>query len=340
MHPSSQTQFDAFAKRTVPPVEEVREGIWAVPNPFPGTEGVLTSTLCYLLEGSDGAVHLIDAGLGHDAGFEAIRQAVTATGHALDDLATITITHLHSDHLGLADRLRTASGARILLHEREQHALDNPGDKPLAVDQATLARWGVPDERRAELLGGDDDAESGIRADVLFEGGEQLPIAGRRVRVLHTPGHTAGSISLVAEEERLVFTGDTLLPVTYPGIGLGGADAGAIAGYGRSLRTIEELDVDEACPGHEFRFTSVAQRCRTTLEHHLRRSREVAAVVSELADGEELTVWQLASRLHWSAGFANLRGFNLRSALAQTVMHREFVESPDAAEFLGEHAAR
>lgn len=334
MRPSSSVQFTAFEHEEAPPVEKVREGIWSIANPMPRVSNGLAATLCYLIEGSDGAVHIIDAGINHDAGFEAVRQGIEQTGHTLDDLATIAVTHLHTDHLGMAARLREASGARIALHSREQWALDNAEELNLVVDEAKLAEWGVPEERKAEQLAVRADTahpEEAVHAELLLESGDELPIASRHLRVLPTPGHTPGSMSIVAPEEKLVFTGDALLPVTHTGIGLGGAVADPVGDYLRSMRDLAEYEDYEACPGHEFRFTAIVERCKTNGEHQLRRSREVAAIVAAEPDA---TVWQIASRLHWTAGFDGLKNFYLRSALAQTVMHRDFVRTPGAAEFL------
>ena len=82
----------------------------------------------------------------------------------------------------------------------------------------------------------------------------------------------------------------------------------------------------------EYVFHGLAARCATTAEHHLRRSREVADRLR--IDGDP-TVWQVASELTWTAGWPNLNGFYLLSALAQTAMHLEFVRSDASARYLG-----
>jgi glyoxylase-like metal-dependent hydrolase (beta-lactamase superfamily II) len=333
MRATSPAQYAAFELGTVPPVEQLRDGVWSVPNPMPGQTNGLTSTLCYLIEGGDGALHLIDAGLDHEAGHAAVVDGIAHTGRRVSDLASIVVTHLHTDHLGMAARLREESGAALVLHTREQWAIDHADELSAPLDAQRLEEWGVPHERRAEILAVPSAAGhpvAPVRADVVVANGDELPIAGRRLRVIDTPGHTPGSMSFVDDEDRLVFTGDALLPTIHPGIGLGGTVSNPVGDYLRSLRALEEYDDYEACPGHEFRFTEVASRCRTTGEHQLRRSREVAAAI---LDSPDATVWQLASRLHWTAGFAQLRDFYLRSALAQTEMHLDFARSP-AAEFL------
>lgn len=90
----------------------------------------------------------------------------------------IVCTHAHDDHVRVAPELKGATGAPILLH---------PADRPL---------WELthPDE--------------GWDADLAD--GQELEVAGVRLEVLHTPGHSPGAVCLFAPELACVFTGDTL----------------------------------------------------------------------------------------------------------------------------------
>ncbi|MDO9395297.1 MAG: MBL fold metallo-hydrolase, partial [Herbiconiux sp.] len=165
-------------------------------------------------------------------------------------------------------------------------------------------------------------------ADRVLAHGDLLPIPGRRIRALHTPGHTPGHLCLVDDDERLLFTGDHLLPTIFPGLGLGGPAPDALGDYLRSLDAVEHevahhTEAIDVLPGHGFRFTGLAGRVRVTRAHHLARSAEIAAI---LQLEPEATVWQTAERVTWTAGFANLSGFYLFSALAQTAMHREYLD--------------
>ncbi|MEO7348780.1 MAG: hypothetical protein ABIW32_02800, partial [Terrimesophilobacter sp.] len=88
--------------------------------------------------------------------------------------------------------------------------------------------------------------------------------------------------------------------------------------YLRSLAAVAKLDEFEALPGHGYRFRGVAGRCAETTAHHEKRTSEVAAAFSP-----ELSVWDLASRLTWTAGWENLHRLALLSALSQTSLHME-----------------
>jgi glyoxylase-like metal-dependent hydrolase (beta-lactamase superfamily II) len=121
----------------------------------------------------------------------------------------------------------------------------------------------------------------------------------------------------------VMLTGDVLLPTMHAGLGLGGVtDANPLSEYLESLRALREYPGFEVLPGHGYRFTGLADRAAQSAEHHLKRSREVAAVLSV---EPEASTWQIARRLSWTAGWDNLVGFYVYSALSQTDMHKEFV---------------
>ena len=111
-----------------------------------------------------------------DAGFDV--SAVTA---AIDgrDVLGIVCTHAHNDHADAAPALADATGAPVLLH---------PGDARL---WARVNPGRCPDAELAD--------------------GQVLTVAGAPVVVLHTPGHTAGSVCLHLPDDDLLISGDTLL---------------------------------------------------------------------------------------------------------------------------------
>ena len=321
MQATSSTQYDSTVKATVPDLERVREGVWALPMPMP--YGTVSYSLSYLIRDAVGGVHVIDPGFDTVDNWGGLAFAIQRIGHSMADVASITITHLHPDHSGMALRLRKSSGAPIVMHRAEQRALDElAGRSPHHVD---LDAWGVPADRRAEI---EDVATAptdnpAFTADRFVEEGDVLDVPGRELVVLHTPGHTTGSISIRQADESLLYTGDTVLPAIYPGLGLGGAgEANPIADYLASLERLAEFDDHEACPGHGYRFTGIEHRAKRTAAHHRKRTDEVERV---LINRPGATVWEIASQLTWSAGWTNLHGFYVQSALAQTAMHMEFL---------------
>ncbi|MCS5717372.1 MBL fold metallo-hydrolase [Herbiconiux sp. CPCC 205763] len=340
MRALSEPEFAAETSGgTAPAPARAADDVWVLPQPMPNEYSPHYS-LSYLVRDAHGGLHLIDPGLDSDenrarlsALLGEIARETGSAGSAgvvneAPALASITVTHLHRDHLGMAERLRRETGVPVALHREEQASLGRlleamPQHAEIQAERA--AGWGVPAERMPELAAAADraasgGAESSLRADLLLDDGELLAIPGRRIRVLHTPGHTPGHVCLHDLDHGILFTGDHVLPSIYPGIGLGGPAADPIGDYLRSLDQVAALDTGATSvfPGHGYRFRGLAERVAATRRHHLTRSAQVAAVLDA---HPHATIWEIASRIHWTAGWANMRGFFLSSALTQTQMH-------------------
>lgn len=302
---------------STPAAEPVAPGVRRVRVPMPPGVGLPFSN-AYLIEDADGAIHVIDPGSPTAEARGVLRAAL---GDA--PVASVVLTHLHADHSGGAAALAEDTRAAVIVHERERAALELIAAGLPAPD---LDAWGVPAERRSELLAAAAvptgpaaqlvDAITGVVGD-----GQLLDVPGRRLRVVGTPGHTDGHLCLHDEEGGLLFTGDHVLPTVNPGLGLGGPTAtNPVADYLAALDRVAQLDDGDlrALPGHEDLFTGIRERCGTLAAHHLRRADEVAAHPGG-------TVWETARALTWTGGWDGLAGFTLLSALRQSAQHRQFV---------------
>lgn len=321
--PTSVAQHGSALARTTPAVEQVRDGVWAIPLPLPHPGGV-ESTLCYSLADAAGGVHLVDPGWGTDDNLARLEAGLAVAGFAFRDVRSITATHLHPDHLGLGSRLRDDLGIPVALHRVEHQALT----QPLYPDaEGTIARWGVPHDRVEDVMATvlPRSQPPSLQADLVLDDGDLLDIPGRDVRVVATPGHTAGSICLHDETDGLFFSGDHVLPIINPGLGLGGfsPDDDPIGAALDSYAKVAVYDDAEVCPGHGYRFRGLAVRAGQIADRHRRRSAEVGGIVTELPDA---SVWEIASRVTWTDGWENLAGFLRLSALAQTEMHLRHLE--------------
>jgi glyoxylase-like metal-dependent hydrolase (beta-lactamase superfamily II) len=343
MTATSARQFASVTSGDVPALEQVRPDIWALGVAMPG--GHIPFSLCYLLRDSVGGIHIIDPGWDSDANWAGLEAALSSLGTTAAEVRSIIGTHRHPDHVGMADRLRSVSGAPLILHEAEStSAASGPVRQTGLADlELQLDEWAVPADRRPEFrsISLDGAENQPVTVDSTVRDGERLDIPGFDLLVIWTPGHTRGHLCLRDEVRNVMFTGDHVLPTMHAGLGLGGAATtnavgglgatnavggpgatNAVGDYLRSLAQVSAYPEHEVLPGHGYRFTGLAARATESAEHHLRRSREVAAVLSE--DGEP-SIWEIASRLTWSAGWENLTGFFAYSALSQTAMHRDFV---------------
>lgn len=322
MIPLDPAQFAAHSAGELPGASALGstvlgERTWALALPLP--VGPPLYTLVYVLEDAAGGAHLVDTGWELPGSLDLLARGLQSLGLALERVESVTATHLHSDHLGLAERIREASGARVQIHAAEQRGLDEFALRGVTVPD--LAAWGVPPELHAGLeeIVRRTRPES-VTADVLLTHDELLDIPGREVRVLHTPGHTPGSLSLV--EGDVLFTGDLLLPTIFPAVGVGGESDDPLADYLRSLDLIESLGDPLVAPGHGYVFRGLGERVAASRAHQVGRTEQVLAILRERPDA---TVWEVASRVSWTGGWQSLRGFHQASALSQTAMRMRYV---------------
>lgn len=324
---AAEEQFQAWKAKVLPPVEEVRSGVWSIPVPFVGNP--MRYTLAYLLVG-DGEAALVDPGWDSDEGWGVLTAGLAAAGVAPSDVTGIVVTHFHPDHLGMAARLREASGAWVALGEDEPMPTEwraNP-EQFVEEDRAQFKAWGVPAEYLDEVSFQTHTwarLSSVEPPQLRLADGELLPVAGLTVRVLATPGHTPGHICLVDEANRLFLTGDHVLPRITPHVSLEAANhANPLGDYFHSLEIMGAGADMEVLPAHEYRFRGLLERAGQLREHTLERSREVVAV---LDSGAASSVWDVSKELTWSRGFESLRGFTLRLALAETASHLVYLEA-------------
>lgn len=322
MRVTGTLQRDAWVARTFPPVEQVRPDLWSVPVPIP--DSPLRYTLTYLIAAGNGLV-VVDPGWNSGATWQALTDGLAGAGATPADVTGIVVTHTHPDHHGLSARLREASGAWLAMHPAERDSMpgrlwhDSGGR---AADLAWLASCGVPPEVAAELTARETDMAAFLAMpgpDILLADGDLVPLPGRRLRAVWTPGHTPGHLCLHEETEDLLLTGDHVLPRITPNVGLQSHSTDPpLAAYLNSLRRLAAYPGAEALPAHEYRFRGLADRIRILLAHHDRRCEEVLAILGRLGPA---TAWQVTQELSWSRGWAAVTGFMRRAALAEAAAH-------------------
>ncbi|WAH97578.1 MBL fold metallo-hydrolase [Arthrobacter sp. MMS18-M83] len=317
---TGHAQKEAWQNKVLPPVEQICEDVWSVPVPFPGSP--MRYTVSYLLVG-DGDVVLIDPGWDSDAGLR-------LAGLGLSDLTGIVVTHYHSDHLGMAARLRAASGAWVALGDLEVRRLSACEDLDLVLhnDREKMTLWGVPAGRLSEvamdkptLVHLQDLADPDLR----LTDGSLVPGRGLDLKVVTTPGHSPGHICMVDETHSLIFSGDHVLPRISPQIALElPGPPNPLADYYDSLDLIAFEDEMEVCPAHEYRFSGMQRRVAELVKHNRERSAEVLRVLDR---HRAETVWDIARHLTWSRGWDSLQAVSLRLAVSETASHVVYLRS-------------
>jgi glyoxylase-like metal-dependent hydrolase (beta-lactamase superfamily II) len=152
----------------------------------------------------------------------------------------IVLTHGHYDHLGAVSDMKQHFTCSILIHELEKDTLTNP---------------------MINLSGLTGENITAPAADRLLHDGDEIAVGELRLKVLHTPGHSAGSISLHFEEGNILFCGDLIFAGS---IGRTDLPGGSFEEIERSIRRkVYTLPNDTTIyPGHG-EPTTVATEKRT-----------------------------------------------------------------------------
>lgn len=138
-------------------------------------------------------IHLVDSGVA--GAIDVISRNVREIGHDPTDIATITFTHGHPDHVGGAAGIKALTGCTVAAHE---------ADIPWIED--TELQY-----RQRPVPGFHSIVEGPVKVDRSLQDGDTINLGdGSTLRVIHTPGHAKGHISLLYESERTLFCGDCI----------------------------------------------------------------------------------------------------------------------------------
>lgn len=177
----------------------------------------------YLITGDEPT--LIDCG--STAGYPALTANLREIGYEPRNIRRIIATHGHWDHLSAAASLQDESDAKLLIHPADRAPVER-GD----FDRTSAFLYGEPFPP--------------ARVDGELHDGDVLRVNGVALHVLHTPGHSPGSVCLWTEIAglKLLIAGDTLWGCFHPRVG------SDLAAWERSLDRLLALDVDALTAGH------------------------------------------------------------------------------------------
>jgi glyoxylase-like metal-dependent hydrolase (beta-lactamase superfamily II) len=332
-------QREAWARGVLPPVEQVRPGLWSIPVPMP--RNPLRYVLIYALALPDGLA-LIDVGWDSEESWRALVGGIAETGHHVTDVRYAAVTHLHPDHFGLAPRLREVSGAALAMHGADAALLGHHSPEDAAGDEqlwnTQLAQLGAPTDilaaARVDLV----RLGAGESMDVVLGDGTPLDLPGWDLRAVWTPGHTPGHLTFVDDTHGLMFSGDHMLPRISPNIStVPGELTNPLHRYLLSLHATTAMPDGEVLPAHEYRFRGIADRARQLMGHHEER---FAEIVDALGVHPESTAWEISQHISWSRPFESMSDRLLRLAVRETHAHLLVLADRGSIRSLGGHPER
>ncbi|MEW6356866.1 MAG: MBL fold metallo-hydrolase [Planctomycetota bacterium] len=190
----------------------------------------------YLLDGG-GDLALIDAGVGLEP--ERILANVSNAGFDTKRITYILLTHCHADHCGGAPALRRETGAKVAMSRAEADFLRDGNEDSIGLTMARREGYYPPDYHIEPF-----------DVDIRLGNGDEVAVGSLRIRTIHVPGHSLGSICYLVKGKAgtYLFTGDV---VFHKGeIGLLNCPGSSLGDYRENIGKLSGLGVDALFPGH------------------------------------------------------------------------------------------
>jgi len=275
-------------------MQEVYQNVYLINLPLP--QNPLRSLTSYLVKGKGRDRNLlIDTGFNHPETESALMNALKELNVRLEK-TDLLITHSHSDHSGLAGKLKNEYNT-VYSSSRECVLLrDYAGEhywKELVKNQRLM---GFPyDFLHTDHPGYCNKNE--IQYDrESKDPGDALTVGEYEFEVIDFSGHTPGQIGLYEKKHKLLFSGDHLLSKITPTLEFWNLDYNSLGTYLNNLKKMNDFDVDYLFTAHREFIPNMRERVGQMLEHHDARLNRSLEIISE----KPSNVWTVASGITWS----------------------------------------
>ncbi len=307
--------------------KQVADGVFMLTLPLPMRPSHVHVTLA---KAGDAWVQF-DTGMFTAETLDSLQRAWSELGVAASAIRLLLVTHHHPDHFGASATLHEMTGAPVSLHPAEVEAAQHYTRRqhsPVALE--FFRANGIPFDRFGYV-----PAVGEFWSAVYRPATETQPLAdGQRfeledlvIETIATPGHTAGHCVFYLPKQKILISGDHVLPKITPHIGrFPAGPQNPLADYLASLRKLESLEVAAVIPAHGPVFSHLKARIQQISQHHQYRLREMLAAVH----GQARTAYEVAA-MAW--------GFDERSPLQiqfpatfEALAHLEYLRSQGQVE--------
>lgn len=276
-------------------IEQVLPRIYHIRVPLPGNP--LRELNSYLLKG-DGHNLLIDTGFRQPPCQNALQSALDELGIRREE-TDVLITHLHSDHSGMAD-LFAGDDRHIYISGIDRNIIDGPGLKETRAAQDARYQAEGFGANAIEVFNTHPARSMAVPEGITnyhnLQDGDTISVAGYTLKAIHTPGHTPGHMCFWLEEQGAMFLGDHVLFDITPNITAWHWLPDSLGAYFKSLKAIRAYDVEIPLPAHRAPG-NFKDRIDQILVHHQHRLDETLQIVRA---NPGRCAYDIASKMTWS----------------------------------------
>ncbi|HWQ70940.1 MAG TPA: MBL fold metallo-hydrolase [Desulfitobacteriaceae bacterium] len=275
---------------------------------------------CHAIKGSAGW-DLIDTGLSKESTYEEWLQFFTEQSIKPADIKGIYVTHFHPDHYGCSGWLQKYSGAPVYIGAIDDRIVTRywkNGDYILRAMTGLFEDNGMPEEvirKAVSSLGNMIPYTQPPAAMTPLQAGQTVILGDYEYRVLVTPGHSDGHICFYNQEEKVLISGDHLLPEITSCISRWpqpGMELNPLDNFLRSIDSIRSFNCKLALPAHGKPFTNIEERIRQLENHHKER---LALIKNSTAGGAN--AYQVCRQVFSQ----DLSDHEIRFAFTETLAH-------------------
>lgn len=273
---------------------EILPDLYRIKIPLPGNPLRLLNS--YVIKGEDRNL-LIDTGFKMPECKEALATGLNELEISMDK-TDILLTHLHSDHSGLAPEFASESSRVFIGRDELPWMFGESRLKLWLADNVKYKKAGFSDEAVAHL---DEAVSRGLASDPYFDrytpldGDEELVYGGYCLRPVVTRGHTPMHMCFWMEEQKVMFTGDHVLFDITPNITEWGEMYDSLGEYLDSLQRVKKYDVRIALPGHR-ESGNFQERVDKLMQHHEERLDECLNIIK---NNPGLTIYDISGKMKW-----------------------------------------
>ena len=301
--------------------EEILPGFYRLEIPLP--DSPLKSLYSYIITGSTRNL-IIDTGFNREECLAAMQKGLRSLNIDLT-CTDFFITHLHADHFGLVEKLKTPTST-IYFNRPDAEILDGWDGFEHMFTYA--AENGFPETELRNAFKQHPGKKFGtqwVPELKILQDGDLLEVGDYKLTCIETPGHSLGHTCLYEADKRLLISGDHILGDITPNIQGWSDQQDMLKFYLNSLDKVYPLVVDLVLPGHRSMFTNFRERIDELKHHHMARLDEILSIL----DQGSRHAYGVASKMHWDIKCDSWEQFPVPQkwfATGEAIAHLRYLE--------------